>query len=45
MDGNLIAQAPGDGSAIMMEPFKPDQTAFLQMNQACGKKKKKRPSP
>lgn len=34
MDGNLIAQAPGDGSAIMMEPFKPDQTAFLQMNQA-----------
>jgi len=34
MDGNLIAQAPGDGSAIMVQPFIPDQTPFIQMNQA-----------
>ena len=34
MDGNLIAQAPGDGSAIMVQPFIPNQTPFIQTNQA-----------
>lgn len=34
IDGNLIAQAPGDGEAIMVQPFMPDQTPFIQMNQA-----------
>lgn len=34
MDGNLIAQAPGDGSAHMVQPFIADQTPYIQMNQA-----------
>lgn len=42
MDGNLIAQAPGDGSAIMVQPFLPDQTPFIQMNEALIAQQKQR---
>jgi len=33
-DGNLISKGQGEGEAIMIQPFLPDQTPFNQMNQA-----------
>ena len=33
-DGNLIAQAAGDGSAHLVQPFVADQTPYIQMNEA-----------
>lgn len=33
-DGNLISKGQGEGEAIMIQPFLPDQTPFNQMNKA-----------
>jgi hypothetical protein len=32
-DGNLISKGQGEGEAIMLQPFTPDQSSFQQMNQ------------
>lgn len=32
-DGNLISKGQGEGEAIMLQPFLPDQSSFQQMNQ------------
>lgn len=37
-DGNLISKGVGDGEAHIVQPFMPDQSAFLQMNQVLAQK-------
>ncbi|MBK9800666.1 MAG: hypothetical protein IPP56_13460 [Bacteroidetes bacterium] len=38
-DGNLISKGQGEGEAIMIQPFLPDQTPFNQMNKALMQQK------
>jgi hypothetical protein len=41
-DGNLISKGQGEGAAIMLQPFLPDQTSFNQMNQVLANKQQQK---